>query len=95
MHGYAQAQTGWLGLERGLLLGAQEAGLEGTWVNVYAPYVRRYGAGDSLTREEAEGIPAANLYLTSAYWAATTVSARGAGGRRQLWAGERRGRRVA
>ncbi|KAL4446679.1 hypothetical protein ABPG77_007923 [Micractinium sp. CCAP 211/92] len=53
---------------------------ENTWVNYYAPFVRRYGDGSSaLTSEEASDINRVWLYFTGVYWALSTVATVGFG----------------
>lgn len=48
---------------------------QGSWVSRYNPFIARYSVDGStpLTSEEAEGIPAATLWLASVYWASTTI----------------------
>ncbi|KAL4425355.1 hypothetical protein ABPG75_009371 [Micractinium tetrahymenae] len=53
---------------------------DNTWVNFYAPFVRRYGDGLSpLTSEEARTINRVWLYFTGVYWALSTVATVGFG----------------
>lgn len=48
---------------------------QGSWVSRYNPFIARFSVDGSspLTSEEAEGIPAATLWLASVYWASTTI----------------------
>ncbi|KAK9807740.1 hypothetical protein WJX72_007807 [[Myrmecia] bisecta] len=59
---------------------AKEEGLEDTWVNYYAPFVRHYGDGASqLTQAQAASIPGPLRYLTGLYYVIVTIATVGYG----------------
>ena len=55
---------------------ASTEGITNTWITHYAPFQNQYGdAGGFLDKKLVlQRIPKAHLYLTSIYWALTTVS---------------------
>ncbi|KAK9804836.1 hypothetical protein WJX72_007920 [[Myrmecia] bisecta] len=59
---------------------AFQEGLEDTWVNYYAPFVRHYGDGASqLTQAQAASLPGPLRYLTGFYYVIVTIATVGYG----------------